>query len=156
MAVSLCPADGFSSLSLAYEAAEYINDATDNGRKQAQVIYIGDYDRAGVLIDECIDRELRPHLHSAVDMQFHRIAITEQQIMQYDLAAKPRKSGDKRALHIRETVEAEAMPAGQLREMLRNTVESFLSAGALQATIEAEEGEREGSIALSTAMGEAW
>lgn len=71
MAVSLYPADGFSSLSLAYEAAEYINDATDNGRKQAQVIYIGDYDRAGVLIDECIDRELRPHPANVV-----RIDIT--------------------------------------------------------------------------------
>jgi hypothetical protein len=156
LAVSLYPAGGFSSLSLAYQAAEYINDATENGRKPAHVIYVGDYDPAGVLIDQCIDRELRQHLHSAVDMQFHRIAITEQQIEQYDLPMKPRKSGDKRALHIQETVEAEAMPAGQLRKMLRNTVQLFLPAGALQATIEAEESEREGLIALSRAMGDAW
>ena len=92
LAVSLFPAGGFSSLTLAYSSAMGINDATDNGRKAAHVIYIGDYDPAGVLIDLSIEKELRQHLHSAVDLSFHRIAITEAQIEQYDLPTKPRKA----------------------------------------------------------------
>jgi hypothetical protein len=152
LAVSLYPAGGFSSLTLAYQAAEFINAATDNGQKPAHVIYIGDYDPAGVLIDQCIDRELRQHLHPAVDLHFHRLAITERQIQEYDLPTKPRKAGDRRALHIRETVEAEAMPAGVLRDMLRGKVKSFLPAGALQSTLAAEQSERDGLIALGKAM----
>jgi len=156
LAVSLYPAAGFSSLTLAYEAAQYINSATGNGRKPAHIIYIGDYDPAGVLIDRSIDTELRKHLNSAVDMTFHRLAITEKQIELYDLPTKPRKETDRRALHITETVEAEAMPAGMLRAMLRNEIESFLPEGALQATKEAELSEREGLISLGLSMDENW
>jgi hypothetical protein len=156
LAVSLYPAAGFSSLTLAYEAAQYINSATGNGRKPAHIIYIGDYDPAGVLIDRSIDTELRKHLNSAVDMTFHRLAITEEQIELYDLPTKPRKETERRALHITETVEAEAMPAGMLRAMLRNEIESFLPEGALQATKEAGLSEREGLISLGLAMDENW
>jgi hypothetical protein len=60
LAVSLYPAGGFSSITLAYEAAEYINQ--DHGGKPGRIFYIGDYDPAGVLIDVSIERELREHL----------------------------------------------------------------------------------------------
>jgi hypothetical protein len=156
LAVSLYPAGGFSSPTLAYEAAQYINSATDNGRKPAHVIYIGDYDPAGVLIDRSIDTELRKQLNSAVDMTFYRLAITEEQIKQYDLPTKPRKKTDRRALHITATVEAEAMPAGMLRAMLRNEIESFLPEGALQAAKAAEQSEREGLLSLGKAMCNNW
>ncbi len=49
----LYPSGGFASLSLIHSAAEYIR-ATANGRP-VHIIYIGDYDSAGVLID---NREL--------------------------------------------------------------------------------------------------
>ena len=87
-------------------------------------------------------------------MTFHRLAITEKQIELYDLPTKPRKETERRALHITETVEAEAMPAGMLRALLRNEIESFLPEGALQATKEAELSEREGLISLGLTMDE--
>lgn len=152
LAVSLFPAGGFSSLTLAYASAMGINDATDNGRKAAHVIYIGDYDPAGVLIDVSIEKELRQHLHSAVDLSFHRIAITERQIEQYDLPTKPRKTGDKRAQHVTSTVEAEAMPAKTMRKLLRDSVEAFLPDGALEIARVAEESERAGLRALAARM----
>ena len=77
-----------------------------------------------------------------VDLEFHRIAITPEQIEDLDLPTKPRKKGDRRALHIHETVEAEAMPAGIMREMLRQAVEEFLPQGAIEAARVAEESER--------------
>lgn len=152
LAVSLFPAGGFSSLTLAYSSAMGINDATDNGRKAAHVIYIGDYDPAGVLIDLSIEKELRQHLHSAVDLSFHRIAITEAQIEQYDLPTKPRKEGDKRSQHVKSTVEAEAMPAATMRRLLRDTVEAFLPDGAIEIARVAEKSEQAGLRALAARM----
>ena len=145
LAVSLYPAGGFSSITLAYQAAEYINDATLTdweGRIPAEIIYIGDYDPAGVLIDRSIEAELRQHIDPDVDLNFRRIAITLEQIDRYDLPTKPRKKKDKRALHITETVEAEAMPAHILRQLLRNQVERFLPADALRIAKIAEENEK--------------
>lgn len=149
LAVSLFPSGGFSSLTLAYSSAMGINEATNNGEKAAHVIYIGDYDPAGVLIDLSIEKELRQHLHSAVDLSFHRIAITEVQIDEYDLPTKPRKEGDRRSQHVKATVEAEAMPAATMRRLLRDTVESFLPEGALEAARVAEQSEQAGLRALA-------
>ena len=152
LAVSLFPSGGFSSLTLAYSSALGINRATGNGQKYAHVIYIGDYDPAGVLIDLSIEKELRQHLHSAVDLSFQRIAITEAQIEEYDLPTKPRKAGDVRSQHVKHTVEAEAMPARIMRELLRDTVEAFLPEGALEVARVAERSEQEGLRRLAATM----
>lgn len=141
LAVSLYPAGGFTSLTLAFQSAEYINQVAAGGLPVV-VIYIGDYDPAGVLIDAKIEQELRTHLHPTVDLTFERIAITPDQIEAYNLPTKPRKAGEKRAQHIRETVEAEAMPAWMMRDLLRARVEAFLPSGALEAARAAEESER--------------
>lgn len=140
LAVSLYPAGGFASITLAYEAAASIN-AEDDGRPVV-ILYVGDYDPAGVLIDVSIERELRQHLDSDIDLRFERVGITEAQIAEYDLPTKPRKAGDQRALHVRETVEAEAMPASVLRGLLRARIEALLPEHALEVAKVAEEDER--------------
>ena len=140
LAVSLYPCGGFSSISLAYQAAESINARRDG--KPVIILYVGDYDPAGVLIDVALERELRSHLHHDVVMMFHRLGITPEQIAEYDLPGKPRKAGDRRALHISETVEAEALPAGILRRMLRSAIEHLLPDDALVVARAAEESER--------------
>ena len=140
LAVSLFPCGGFSSITFAHEAAGFMNRHV---QKPAVIYYLGDYDPAGVLIDQVLERELREHLDPHVDMRFVRLAITEEQISRYDLPTKPRKSGDRRSQHVKETVEAEAMPARELRSLLREHVESWLPAGALQAAKVAEASERE-------------
>lgn len=138
LAVSLYPAGGFTSASFAYDAAEGLND-----QGTTKVFYIGDYDPAGVLIDVSIERELRRHLKPHVSLDFERIAITEEQIAKYDLPTKPRKEGDRRALHIEATVEAEAMPASVMRDLLRGRIEALLPEGALDVVKIAEQSERE-------------
>jgi hypothetical protein len=168
LAVSLYPAGGFASISFAYEAADFLRQEVEGTGKTANIIYIGDHDPAGVLIDQSLEAELRRHLKGAeddeelvdmivtgakmgifaeiphtIDFHFHRLAITPEQIAAYDLPTKPRNGNDRRALHIQETVEAEAMPAGILRQLLRITIEDFLPAGALAVAKAAEESERE-------------
>lgn len=139
LAVSLYPAGGFTSATLAYVAALEI-DAAD--RDEAVVLYVGDYDPAGVLIDKSIEAELRSHL--ATPLTVRRLAINPEQIEAFDLPTKPRKAGERRRPDIQATVEAEAMPANVMRRLVREAVEAYLPAGALEATRVAEESERHG------------
>jgi hypothetical protein len=177
LAVSLYPCGGFSSITFAYEAADFIRDTLAGTGKPAHVLYIGDYDPAGVLIDRSLETELRRHLeptgfdafldaiaagadpldtpsdlvdayvdqltNGGIDLRFIRLAITPEQIAEYDLPTKPRKPSDRRALHVEHTVEAEAMPAGILRQLLRERIEDFLPPDALAVAKAAEESERE-------------
>lgn len=142
LAVSLYPTGGFSSLTLAYEAAQQIVECTADD-KPVVIFYVGDYDPAGVLIDIAIERELRRHLPKSIDLDFRRLAITPAQIAEYGLPGKPRKEGDRRALHIQETVEAEAMPAAILRALVRGEVEALLPPRALAIAKLVEVEERE-------------
>ena len=139
LAVSLYPAGGFASITFTYEAADFIRQEVEDG-KQAHVIYIGDYDPAGVLIDLDLDSKLREF--AGVDLTFHRLAITQDQIAEFDLPTKPRKETDRRAQHVKATVEAEAMPAGILRHLLRGKIELFLPSHALEVARVAEQSER--------------
>ncbi len=141
LAVSLYPAGGFSSITLAYEAARYIN--AESAGRPVQIFYIGDYDPAGVLIDVAIERELKAHLDPEIRLYFDRLAITQEQIEELDLPQKPRKAGDRRALHVAATVEAEAMPAHILRNLLRGRIEALLPEEALAVAKVAESSERE-------------
>lgn len=142
-AVSLYPAGGFSSLSLAHQAATYIQSNIDHGgKREALILYVGDYDPAGVLIDQKIESELSRHLHN-VPLEFRRLAINQAQIEQYDLPTKPRKPSDRRARHISETVEAEAMPAYILRGLIESQLDALIPPNHLTALRAAEESERQ-------------
>jgi len=136
-AVPLYPAGGFTSLSLAHQAAENIQYQAKG--RPVHVIYIGDYDPAGVLIDGKIEDELRLHLPGHW-IEFHRIAITKDQINLMGLPTKPAK--DSRGGFSGGTVEAEAMPAGVMRELLRAEIESFIPERTLAVIGEAETSER--------------
>jgi hypothetical protein len=140
LAVSLYPCGGFASITSAYEAADQIND--NYHEISYVVLYVGDYDPAGVLIDKALEAELRQHLNSGIDLDFVRVGITPEQIREYDLPTKPRKATDKRSLEITRTVEAEAMPAETLREILRAAIELYLNDDALEVAKAAEESER--------------
>jgi hypothetical protein len=140
LAVSLYPCGGFSSETLAYEAAEDINTRGDN--RPVTIFYIGDYDPAGVLIDQDVERKLRRHLSAEVNMSFVRLGITPEQIIEHQLPTKPRKEGERRARYVRHTVEAEAMPSHIMRAILRTQIEALLPADALAVAKVAEESER--------------
>jgi hypothetical protein len=176
LAVSLYPCGGFSSITFAYEAAQLLEaecgdfwwpwldgeEPENPGRgeyrqtKLADVLYIGDHDPAGVLIDQSLEAELRRHLPEDFELAFARLAITPGQIVEHDLPTKPRKEGDRRALHVERTVEAEAMPAHTLRDLLCRAIEVHLPAGALEVAKAAEESEREHLRRWADLMRESW
>lgn len=140
LAVDLYPCGGFTSLSFVHAAAQFHNASPD--KRPLVIVYVGDYDPAGVLIDVALQRELREHLRSDIELDFRRIGINEEQVELYDLPTKPRKDGDKRSQHVTYSVEAEAMPARDLRGILRLEVESLLPENALDVAKVAEQSER--------------
>lgn len=140
LAVDLFPCGGFSSLSFVHEAAEQHNNSDD--WRPLHVFFIGDYDPAGVLIDRSLEQEMRRHLSDDIELRFQRIGINLDQIKEFSLPTKPRKESDKRSQHIAFTVEAEAMPAGIMRRILREKVEALLPENALAVAKVAEQSER--------------
>lgn len=150
LAVDLYPCGGFSSLSFVHEAAEQHNHLRDT--RPLQVFYIGDYDAAGVLIDVCLQRELRKHLREDIELRFERIGINDDQIVEYDLPTKPRKETDRRSLHISIAVEAEAMPAKILRGILREKIEALLPVNALAVAQVAEQSERQHLVDMAAML----
>jgi hypothetical protein len=152
LAVSLYPSGGFSSMTLTYEAAQSINWWA-KGRK-AVIFYIGDYDPAGVLIDRDIHRKLLEHVSPDIEIVFRRLAVTEEQIAAWDLPTKPRKASETRVRYITETVEAEAIPANTLRELLRTEIEKLLPPDALLVAKMEEDSAREYLEIFADTMGE--
>jgi hypothetical protein len=124
-AVPLFPCGGFASITFAHEAAQRYNRRRDG--RPLVALFIGDYDKSGRHINESLEDELRLHLHKDIELDFRRIAITPEQIADYDLPTKPGKGRDLL------TVEAEAMPPHILRQLLLDEIESFLPLDALEA-----------------------
>ena len=151
LAVDLYPCGGFSSLSFVHEAAESLNASDDD--RPLRVFYIGDYDAAGVLIDQSLEREMRLHLRPDIELQFERIGINADQVEEYDLPTKPRKDSDRRSRQLAFSVEAESMPAKILREILREKVEALLPINALAVARVAEQSEREQLERMATILG---
>lgn len=138
-AVPLYPSGGFASLSLVWGAAQHISDECDG--RPCHILYIGDYDPAGLLIDRKIEAGLRSHLGDQ-ELHFHRLGITAEQIALMGLPTKPAKDGDRRGGFTGGTVEAEAMPAATMRKILSDAIEAFIDRRELAVLEQAEASER--------------
>lgn len=148
LAVPLYPCGGFASLSLVHEAAEHIRAVSRF--RPVRIIYVGDYDPAGVLIDQSLETELRSHLPANMRLSFERVAVTPEQIDLMRLPTKPTK--DKRGGWEGGTVEAEAIPAGVMRDIISDAVEGLIDPSLLATVKVAEESEREYLASIAQAM----
>ena len=121
--VGLIPAGGQTSLTLIHEAAKIISARS---KVNVHILYIGDYDEAGVSIGESVYECLYGILPGrwAGTIHFDRIAITDNQIVDWNLPTKPAKSTGRR--RIIDTVEVETIPVPILRNLVGETIESFL------------------------------
>ena len=144
LAVSLYPCGGFASLSFGYESARYMADHA-NGR-QCRIYYVGDYDPAGLLIDKDLESKLRSFLPDRFPLTFERIAVNHEQIQSFNLPTKPRKDSERRRPDVLETVEAEAIPVGVMRSMVRSKVEALLPPAALAMARQVEQEEKRNII----------
>lgn len=146
-AVPLYPTGGFPSLSLVYEAAQHIkHEAAD---RPVHILYIGDHDPAGVLIDTDTEAKLCEHLPDT-NLKFRRLAVTRAQIDLMRLPTKPPK--DRRGGFEGDTVEAEAIPAATLRQLLAEAIEGFIDPHAMAVIKEAEASERTLLLSMAASL----
>jgi len=138
--VPLRPARGYSSLTFLHDAAL---DIAELGGTPVHIYHFGDYDPSGVNAAECIEGDLREMAEGA-DIRFERIAVTEEQIRQWDLPTRPTKQTDTRARRFGSdrSVELDAIPPDTLRALVREVIERHMPRRRLKALMAQEERER--------------
>ena len=142
--VPLFPAGGFSSLTFLHEAAEHIQQSR---RSNAVILYVGDYDQAGVLIDKSIEKDLRGFLEDwPGELSFERLAVNEKQIDRMGLPTRPPKASDKRSPEVTRAVEAEAIPAPTMRGIVTAALQGLIPERVLTVEKLVEEQEKRGIL----------
>ena len=135
--VPLMVSRGFSSATFLWNSAQYIARIG----KPAYLHYYGDWDPAGKMNPEVIERGLRAHAPEA-EIHFQRIAVTPEQIRDMALPAKPAKKTTHAKSFAGGTVEIEAIPARVLRSMVAECIEEHIDPHQLAVIVAAEESER--------------
>lgn len=134
----VAPTRGYPSLTFLAEAAEDIADIS----KPTSIFYFGDWDPSGVHIAEKIEEELHNFAPNA-DITFHRSAVNRWQISEWDLPSRPTKKSDSRAKNFEgDSVELDAIPPAQLRELVQSKIESCIDPDVLERTKRVEEAEK--------------
>jgi hypothetical protein len=137
--VPLMVARGYSSLTFLHSAAEAIQ-AND---KPAHIFHFGDLDPSGQDAARDIEAKLRRYAPDA-EIHFTRVGVTRQQADDWDLPTRPTKQTDTRAKKFNGTsVELDAIPAAQLRTLVRESIEKHIDKRQLEILRAAEKSERE-------------
>jgi hypothetical protein len=138
--VPLMVARGYSSLSFLYSAAMAIKAKG----KPAFVYHFGDLDPSGVDAARDIEAKLRRYAPGA-EIHFDRPAVTREQVDRWNLPTRPTKLTDTRAKKFGSatSVELDAIPARQLRELVREVIERHVDREKLALLRVAEASERE-------------
>jgi hypothetical protein len=136
--VPLMVSRGYASLSFLHSAAEYI-DSLD---VPTYIYHLGDFDPSGVNAGEKIEETLR-ELAPNAEIVFERIAVTPEQIAQWNLTTRPTKGSDTRAKNFGEvSVELDAIDPGRLRRLVQKTIEQRLPRRQFDILKAAEKSER--------------
>jgi hypothetical protein len=137
--VPLMVARGYASLSFLHTAAEYINGL----KVPAYIYHLGDYDPSGVNAGEKIKETLRKNGADA-EIYFVRIAVTPEQIEEWNLPTRPTKASDTRAKNFGEiSVELDAIEPEVLRTIVVAAIELHLPSEQFEVLKAAEQSERE-------------
>ena len=137
--VPLMVTRGYPSLTFLNSAAETIADCG----KPVYLYYLGDHDPSGVDIPRKVERDLRAFAPEA-EIHFECVAVTPQQIEEWQLPTRPTKKTDSRSKNFQgESVEVDAIEPDKLRELVRECIDQHVDQDALAVNEVAEESERE-------------
>ena len=133
--VRLVPVGGFSSKSFLWECAQHLAAI----EQPIHIVYAGDFDPSGLGIEADIHRRLQRYA-PGLAFNLQRIALTEQQVIAWNLPTRAPKSGDSRTKNFTAdgVAELEAIPPNELRQMCSDVIEAHIDQDILQATKDAE------------------
>ncbi|MCL5270574.1 MAG: hypothetical protein M1457_08510 [bacterium] len=136
--VPLMVSRGYSSLSYLFEAGR----AIDAGRKDAFIYFFGDLDPSGLDITRNVEKRLRQFAPRSA-IHFERVAVTRDQVEQYNLLTRPTKSSDSRSKAFSgESVEVDALPPAILKTLVANCITQHIDPVALVKLHDIESMER--------------
>lgn len=121
--VKVLPLRGFASLSMLHNAAATFREMSRRG-KNVFVYYFGDHDPSGRLIDPSALRSLEDDF--GVSVNFERVALTDAQILEYDLPTRPTKKSSHSKKFKGRSVEIDALPMGTLRELVDGAISQHI------------------------------
>jgi hypothetical protein len=137
--VPLMVARGYASLSFLHSAAEAIQAKA----KPTYIYHFGDLDPSGRDAARDIEAKLRRYAPEA-EIHFECPAVTREQVKKWSLPTRPTKQTDTRAKKFDgDSVELDAIPASQLRELVRTCIEKHIDKEQLAVLKVAEQSERE-------------
>ncbi len=129
--VKLYPLGGFSSETAIWNAAETFKD-TD---KEVRILYMTDYDTSGLDMLNQIEKGL--YRFGVNNVVIERIAVTPQQIIDYNLPSRPDKKGSFDAC------ELDAFIPKDIRSIVEENILRFIDIDEVERLREIEEEERE-------------
>lgn len=139
--VPVFPCRGYPSLSSLSTAAETFAAKRAEGRS-CWVYYFGDHDPTGVQIDTKASKTLTDDF--GVEVVFTRLAVTREQIREYNLPTRPTKKTDTRSKgFVGESVDIDAMPPEILRELVRDCITGHIDRETWRKQEEIEKAERQ-------------
>lgn len=140
VAVGACK--GYPSLTFLYELSERLRDAQSEGKKPI-ILYFGDYDPSGEDIPRSIGENLQKF--GVYDVEIRRIALMEQQVIEWKLPPAPAKETDSRTANWDGLgqVELDAVKPEKLISMLNDAINEIFDQDLYDELITQENEERE-------------
>ena len=128
---------GYSSQSAMYESAQRLIEAWDElngsgyGNESCCIFYLGDHDPSGQDMVRDIEARLTKFTRGEIPLQVKLIALTTQQVEQYDPPPNPTKVTDSRAKqyiarHGHECWEVDALDPATLQQLIRDEFEAVI------------------------------
>lgn len=128
LAVDLVVCRGYASLSLLYEIAKSLDNPPDYVER-IKLLYFGDFDPSGADIERAITDSLRNDFGVGFDIE--HVAITMDQIAEYQIPPAPAKTTDSRYdgfladTGVAWQVELDAIEPKQLQVIIRDSIEQY-------------------------------
>ena len=140
--VPLMVAKGYTSKSFAHETARASPD------KPCYIYHLGDSDPSGEDAARDVEAKIRRYAqiyNPEVEIHFQRLAVLEEQIERWNLPLRPNKERDSRAKKFHRqagSVELDAVPAHELRKLVRDCIESHIDEELHASLMSRQDGER--------------
>jgi hypothetical protein len=125
--VTLGACKGYPSLTFLHEASKRFENAVEEGKKPI-IIYFGDYDPSGEDIPRSIYENF---MKFGVEVEVRRIALMEDQVIEWNLPPAPAKESDVRTAKWTGLgqVELDAIKPEQLQQMCTDAINSIFDQG---------------------------
>ena len=140
--VRLAPCRGYPSLTFLWEGSRHLNRVED---KEIKILYFGDFDPSGLDIPRYIEQRFTEDLGiDTARLSFEKIAITQEQISQYDIPPMPAKTTDSRSAKFIEehgsvsAVELDALDPNVLQKLIREAIGEYFDEAIGGETMDSE------------------